>query len=513
VARQLDVLFVSADSSAAAYQGLAETYAAIEPPTWSLLLAQSCRARGFGVDILDCTAENLTHEQAVQRIQDSQPRLVCFVVYGQNPNSGTTNMIGNTECASLLKLHWPEAKTCFVGSHTSALPKEVLSFPFVDIVLLNEGVYALHNLLASDLEQDLKKIKGIGWKGENQQLVLNPPEQVVPTEKMDEDLPGYAWDLLPYREKPLDLYRAHFWHAGYSHENRTPFAAIYTSLGCIYKCDFCMINIVNRVDNSDLTVSSNSPNMRFWSPDFIAQEFQNLAEMGVANIRISDEMFFLNQRYFEPLLTRINSRKLELNMWAYTRVDTVRERYLELFSAAGVNWLAVGVEAGNREIRREVSKGTFKIEDVGETIKLMQGCNINVISNYIFGFPEDTVETMQQTLDLALEMCTEEANMYPCQALPGSPLYRRAIEQGWELPKDYSGYAFLSYDSQPLGTKSLSPAEVLSFRDHAWHTYHTDSRYLELVESKFGEAAKKNVEQLAKMHLSRKVIEDSLVSP
>ncbi len=68
---------------------------------------------------------------------------------------------------------------------------------------------------------------------------------------MDVDLPGYAWDLLPYKSQPLDLYRAHFWHAEFNHDLRTPFAAIYTSLGCKFKCDFCMINIVNRTDNAD----------------------------------------------------------------------------------------------------------------------------------------------------------------------------------------------------------------------------------------------------------------------
>ena len=91
--RLLDALFINADSSAAAYQDLAKDFAAIEPPTWSLLLAQSCRAKGFGVGILDATAERLSHEQAVRRIGEAQPRLACFVVYGQNPNSGTTNMI------------------------------------------------------------------------------------------------------------------------------------------------------------------------------------------------------------------------------------------------------------------------------------------------------------------------------------------------------------------------------------------------------------------------------------
>ena len=129
--RRLDVLFVEPDSSAKAYQDLSKTYSAIETPTWSLLLAQSCRAKGFGAAILDSNAERLTDEQAIQRIRDANPRLVCFVLYGQNPNSGTTNMIGGTRLCAKLKQAYPEYVTCFVGSHVSALPKEVLSHSFI----------------------------------------------------------------------------------------------------------------------------------------------------------------------------------------------------------------------------------------------------------------------------------------------------------------------------------------------------------------------------------------------
>ena len=150
--RPLDVLFVNADSSAQAYQELSRDFSAIEPPTWALLLAQACRANGFGVAILDCGAERLSDEQAVKRIEEMPARLVCFVVYGQNPNSGTTNMIGATALARKLKAAHSEAKTCFAGSHTSALPMEVLSLAEVDFILLNEGVYALQNLLRTDLK-------------------------------------------------------------------------------------------------------------------------------------------------------------------------------------------------------------------------------------------------------------------------------------------------------------------------------------------------------------------------
>jgi len=508
----MDVLFVNPDSSSKAYQDLAKVYSAIEPPTWALLLAESCRSKGFGVSILDTDAERLTLQQSVNRIKEVNPRLVVFVVYGQNPNSGTTSMIGAFALANELKAQHPEYKICFVGSHTSALPMEVLSYNCVDIVLLNEGVYALHNLLKSNLESDLEHIKGIGYKKRGPANfpipTLNAPQGIVPQEKMDEDLPGYAWDLLPYKEFPLDLYRAHFWHAGFNHNNRTPFAAIYTSLGCNFGCNFCMINIVNRVDNADGVDASHSRGMRFWSAEWVAKEMRKLAKMGVKTLRISDEMFFLNRKYYEPILQNAIDEEFGFNMWTYSRIDTVRRDYLDLFKRAGVNWLALGVEAGNQVVRQEVSKGSFKEVNIRDVCKTINDADINIISNFIFGFPEDTLETMQQTLDLAVELNSEMANMYPCQALPGSPMYHLAKKNGWALPDSFEGYAFLSYESQPLPTKYVSAAEVLKFRDEAWKTYFTNPNYLSLVERRFGIQERQNIEDMTKIRLKRKLLGD-----
>ena len=503
----MDVVFINPNSSAKAYQDLALTYSAIEPPTWALLLAQACRSKKFKVSILDCDAERLSLHDSLKRIEELKPRLICFVVYGQNPNSGTTSMIGATALGSYIREHAPEYPICFVGSHTSAMPKDVLKYSFVDFVLLNEGVYALQNLLRTNLKDDLHKVKGIGRKEEGQ-LILNDPEQVVPQERMDEDMPGYAWDLLPFKDKPLDLYRAHFWHAEFSHEKRTPFAAIYTSLGCRFACDFCMINIVNRVDNADDINASHSKGMRYWSPKFIIREFEKLAELGVETIRISDEMFFLNKKYFNPLIDGLIERDLSLRMWAYSRVDTVQEKFLDKFKKAGINWLALGIEAGNQTVRQEVSKGTFREINIRDVCKKVQNQGLNVISNYIFGFPEDNQETMQETLGLALELNTEMANMYPCQALPGSPMFNDALHRGWDLPDNYEGYAFLSYESLPLRTNHCTSAEVLAFRDAAWQTYFTNPAYLQLVEDKFGQQEKLNVVDMASIKLKRKLLGD-----
>jgi radical SAM superfamily enzyme YgiQ (UPF0313 family) len=508
----MDVLLINPDSSAKAYQGLAQIYSAIEPPTWSLLLAESCRAKGYGVGILDCDAERLTLAQAVGRVEGLKPRLVLFVVYGQNPNSGTTSMIGALALAKALKEAAYGGPIGFVGSHTSALPRDVLRHDCVDIVLLNEGVYALHNLLASNLDSDLAGIKGIGYKckpgGLVPELVLNRPQSIVPQARMDIDLPGYAWDLLPYREKPLDLYRAHFWHAGFDHDKRTPFAAIYTSLGCQFGCDFCMINIVNRTDNGEDIDAADSKGMRFWSPEWVRREMRKLADMGVRTLRISDEMFFLNRKYYVPILEDVIADGFGFSMWTYSRVDTVRRDTIDLFKQAGVDWLALGIEAGNQNVRQEVSKGSFKDVNIRDICQTIRGAEINIISNYIFGFPDDTLETMQETLDLALELNTEMANMYPCQALPGSPMHHLAKREGWPLPQTYEGYAFLSYECQPLPTKHVSAPEVLKFRDDAWQNYFTNAAYLNLLETKFGLAERRNVEDMARIPLKRQLLGD-----
>ena len=174
-------------------------------------------------------------------------------------------------------------------------------------------------------------------------------------------------------------------------------------------------------------------------------------------------------------------------------------------------WLAfgsaLGVEAASQVIRSEVSKGSFQEVNIRQIAKTIQDAGLNIISNYIFGFPDDTHETMQQTLDLALELNTEMVNMYPCQALPGSPLYNTARANGWALPDSYAGYAFLSYESQPLPTRHVSAAEVLQFRDNAWQKYFTHEPFLALVERKFGVQQRANVEAMARIKLRRKLIE------
>jgi radical SAM superfamily enzyme YgiQ (UPF0313 family) len=508
----LDVLFINPASHSKVYQGLAEDYSAIETPTWSLLLAQSVRSVGYKVDIFDPLAERLSLEDSVKRIKETKARMLCFVVYGQNPNSGTVNMYGGTLLSKALKSEGIKTPIVFVGSHVSALPIEVLNTEqSVDIVLCNEGVYALRNLLQVDLgdTKDLSEVKGIGFR-KNNRAYLTPPEAVVPQDRMDIDLPGYAWDLLPYKDKPLDLYRAHFWHAEYQHDKRTPFAAIYTSLGCAFNCSFCMINILNRNDNNPIGEASNYSKMRFWSPEFIIKEFDKLVDMGVKTLRISDEMFLLNKKYYVPLCELIKERGYGdiLSMWAYSRIDTVKDpSQLKLIRDAGIKWLCLGIEAANKKVRLEVTKGKFEDTDIREVVGMVHKADIEIIANYLFGLPGDTYETMKETLELSKELCTIAWNAYAAMALPGSSLYKNAVEQGHQLPSDYAGYSFHAYNTLPLPTDSLSPSQILGFRDKAFTEYHCYPPFLERVRNRYGNTAVDNIKDMTKIDLKREILE------
>lgn len=523
----MDILFVNANSSEISYQELAKNFSAIETPIWAGMLANHVRNKGFSTAILDCEAERIDTKDSAQLCVDSRARIICFVVYGQNPNDGTPRMEGSVITANLIKKIKPDSKILFVGPHMAALPREVLaSESSIDFICQNEGVYTISNLLrVEDLEdaKQLEKVKGLGFRTsifnknlydlseeklsihlKNSGIVLNEPEQLVHRDNLETDLPGIAWDLLPSPNK----YKTSFWHSWSNNTETSPFASLYTSLGCPHKCSFCMINIINRTNNQYGISSSDSNIFRYWKPSFIIQQFDRLAQMGVKNIKIADELFVLNPNHFLELCKLIKERGYNFNIWAYSRVDTCKPQYLEALKSAGVNWLALGIENPNQSLRREFVKGGFEEVKVVDLIKDIRGAGINIIGNYIYGLPPDTKESMKETLEFAKNNLTEAFNIYPAQALPGSPLYLEAKKQNWKLPDRYAGYSMLSYHTQNTSNINLSSAEILEARDKTWIEYHSNIEYLKLLENKFGQEAKKSVEDMLKIKLKRKILGD-----
>ena len=103
IQKKIDCLFLIPNNARKSYQKLSETYSAIEPPTWALLLAESIRSVDFNPFIIDANAENLNENEIFNKIKGISPRLICLVVYGQNVNAGTANMRGAVDITNFLK--------------------------------------------------------------------------------------------------------------------------------------------------------------------------------------------------------------------------------------------------------------------------------------------------------------------------------------------------------------------------------------------------------------------------
>ena len=504
----IDILFVHPNASEKIYQGLSKNNSAIEPPIWAAMLANSVRSKGFDVQILDAEAERLNYSSAAKRISEYKAKIVCFVVYGQQPSASSQNMEGATATAKEFKLHQPDSYVVFVGGHVSALPVETLQHEnSIDAVCQNEGVYTLIDLLSIDRFEDfvLKNVNGLVFRStENKnQIIKNAPSNLVPKKLLEQDLPGMAWDLLP----PMSQYRTAGWHSWSNKTEKEPFAALYTSLGCPYKCGFCMINIVNRTDPSDGITAADSNVYRFWTPEFIIKQFDHLAASGVKNIKIADELFVLNPRHFKEICRMIIERQYDFNIWAYSRIDTCKPEYLDVLSKASINWLGLGIENPNNSLRKQIHKDGFKEVSILDLVKEIRNAGINVGGNYIFGLPYDTKESMRETLDFALENPTEMANFYTAMAYPGSPLFLQAKQSGRALPTTYAGYSQHSYETLNLGNDYVTAAEILQFRDDAWMEYHSNSKYLKLLGNRFGNKAVEELDSTKKIALKRKILE------
>jgi anaerobic magnesium-protoporphyrin IX monomethyl ester cyclase len=482
--KDLDLLIVHPGGAHGIYGPLGDEIVASEPPPVARMIGGYARDLEKNVDIIDQDAERVSDQKIAHHVDFVRPRLVAIVVSGHQPSASTQAMTAAGSIAREIKREVPNQKIVMLGNHPSALPERTLREEAVDYVIDGEGPISIMGLLNGD---DPATIPGLVW-WEGDKVACNRLAPLI--EDLDADLHGDTWDLLP-----MTSYWAHNWHAMTG--PRAPYASIYTTLGCPFACSFCMINTFQHARR-----------YRRHSPEFVVAQIEKLYHnYGVRSIKVADEMFILREEHYGAIaegLCRLPFAN-ELNIWAYARVDTVKPETLALLRAAGFRWLALGIESGDADVRDGADK-RLRTSDIVGTVRAIQAAGINVIGNFMFGFRDDTMETMQATLSLALECLPEFANFYTTMAYPGSKLYDQALAEGWTLPETWAGYSQHNRYTRPLDTKHVSAAEVLRFRDEAFVRYFSDPRYEQLIAGKFGAETVGHVRKMLGYTLERDLL-------
>jgi transketolase len=222
----------------------------------------------------------------------------------------------------------------------------------------------------------------------------------------------------------------------------------------------------------------------------------------IRNIRFDDELFVLNPERVEQLCDAIIESGFDLNIWVYARVNTIKESLLGKMARAGISWICLGIESGSERVRKDVQKSVKG--DIKDVVRTIQNNGINILGNFMFGLPEDNMETMQQTLDLAIELNCEFVNFYSVMAYPGSRLFETTDKK--VLPETWNEFSQHSYEAKPLPTKYLTSKEVLQFRDDAFDKYFSNEKYLDMVKKKFGNKVHDYIVNMNKIKLKRSLL-------
>jgi radical SAM superfamily enzyme YgiQ (UPF0313 family) len=484
----LDLLLVFPNNRRRAYGRLADTVAAISPPVQLGLTAAFARRAGCAVAVIDADAEDLSPEETARRIGDAGA--VLTVLSTDSLNSGdVTKMSAASDTLRALRGLGAPARVLLEGVVPSAYPERMLREEGADFVCQGEAFQPVVDLVCSlKARRRPVEISGI-WFRDGDEIVTGGRAPLV---QHPDELPMIAWDLLP-----MDRYRAHHWHCFDALDRRQPYASIYTNLGCPYACTFCNVNVV-----------VGKPNFRPRSPEAVLEEIDLLVRRyGVRNIRIVDNVFTIRPDLCEKLCELIARRGYDLNLWAYARVETIRnEELLRKMRAAGLRWIAYGIEAASERVRDAVDKPS-SAQVIDRAIEATRRAGIHMVGNFIFGLPEDTRESMAETYEMATRYLFEYANFYAAMAYPGTELHEQARRDGIRLPDSWAGYGQYSEEALPMSTRHAGADDVLRFRDEAFVRYNTHGPYVELVRRKFGEPAVAFINEILKIRLRRRLLE------
>ncbi len=307
------------------------------------------------------------------------------------------------------------------GVHASLLPDQTLASGLADVVVIGDGDETFPRLVDALAEgRDLSRIDGIAFR-KGKRTVHTKPAPFVDLDEQP-DLPYNLVDIEEY----VQMYDG----------RRT--LVVQTSRGCPHSCRFCV------------NPCYNSSKWRGQSADRVQDVFASMRErFGVENLWLADDNFFVDMSRARAIARGLVESGSELT-WEVpgthaTSVLAMREGTLGLMQNAGCRRMYIGVESGSDRVLKAIGK-TITVDKVLKANKLLADTEIIPTYNFILGFPGETGEEVQATIDLVFRLLDENpqaevAPLYCFTPYPGTVLYDEAVEAGFEPPGDLDGWA------------------------------------------------------------------------
>jgi radical SAM superfamily enzyme YgiQ (UPF0313 family) len=391
-------------------------------------VASAVDGAGFDLEILDIDAHRFSPQEVERQIRTKK-----FDVVG----IGTlvSQYKWTKEIAATIKQYHPHAQIMVGNTLGTSVASILLEKTDVDIAVLGEGdVTAVEVLRALNEDRPLDEVQGICFKRDGR-AIRTPGRPVIPN---IDRIPSPNYDLF---EMEIYLGKSK-WLVPAPETLSIAFdelvvMPVSTARGCPFSCNFCFHAFQEQ-------------KYRFRSPENIADEVELWKTKYGANfIAFWDELSFYHPKATERLADLFIEGNLGIHFTASCRSELLNWDTIhvaEKLKKAGCKGLSFALENGNEEILKAMNKRNY-VGDFITQAKVCHAVGIEVYTSLVFGYPQETLETIAETYRVL-----QEARVYGSvgylQPMPGTPMYEYAKRTG-HITADES-YLLIMGDRQDL---------------------------------------------------------------
>mgnify|MGYP001250532381 FL=1 len=429
-----------------------------DPPLGLGYIGSVLEENDFEVEILDALAlgtDNVEQEgefirvglswaDLKKRVSNASPDIVgesaAYTAYANDSH----------HCAKIVKEVNPDIPVVFGGAHTSILYEKVLSDPNVDVAILGEGEMTFLELMKQlKSNGNIYTVDGTAVL-KNSSILRHPPRPFI--EELD-SIPFPARHLLPmdnYFHKPSFLR---------DYSMRQPRTNMITSRGCPFNCVFCSIHSVWGYK------------WRWRSARNVADEIEVLtSRYGVKEIAFLDDNLSLNKKRMMEICDEIIERKLDIK-WCTPNgvmVRTLDQEVIRSMKKSGCWKLTLGIESGSVETQNFIGK-KIDLEKCRKTIEFCNKIGMWTHATFIIGFPNETLESINQTINFAIDSELDLANFYVATPYPSTKLHEIYVKE--KLLEPDSDISYLSVNLPGTRTKYFSKKELKKMQSSAYSKF------------------------------------------
>jgi anaerobic magnesium-protoporphyrin IX monomethyl ester cyclase len=401
-----------------------------KPPYTLALMASLLQGAGADVRLVDATASRLSMDDVIARLAKDAftPTLIIF------PTT-TPTLDGDAAAIAQLKARFGAPMFCF-GPHASTAPQLSMERAAqVDGMFVGEPEDALLQLAALESTAHLADVPSLTWR--------DPQGAVVPHRSHGSfsgfmSMPFPAWHLLSLKDYALPLVNK-------------AYVIVETSRGCPYSCDFCVAPI------------HQGHKFRERSAKQLVDEIErSYREFGIEFFYLWGDTVTLNVKSFTTFCDELIARNLPIHWFGNARADNLTDpAFVHRLKKAGCWMLALGIETDSEEVRKDMVK-RLERKKIETAFKNMRSAGIRSFAFFIFGYPGETLQTMDRTVEYAIELDPDFANFYPAVPYPGTALFDKVVRDGLLPPGAEADWSKMEYSYYLLNGNGLNEQTVMN---------------------------------------------------